>query len=209
MQKYIIGGLVVLAMLSTIFILGKQVSNLKKANTTLTQNNKAYESDILGLQDSISNIRGTYRVTIGELNTSRDRLLAELNAARRELGIKDKEIRDLLHFKSTIKTDTIVVVKPIIVQDSCEFDIEITYNPQTIFNVSMSKEHGEHVIKHSADISASFSAFMYETSEWKEPNFWKRLFLFRWGKDYYEENTLISDNEIIQIKDFRVIKIQD
>lgn len=179
MQKYIIGGLVVLAMLSTIFILGRQVSNLKKANTTLTQNNKAYESDILGLQDSISNIRGTYRVTIGELNTSRDRLLTELNAARRELGIKDKEIRDLLHFKSTVKTDTTVVVKPIIIQDSCEFDIEIEYNPQTIFNVSMSKEHGEHVIKHSANISASFSAFMYETSEWKEPNFWKRLFLFR------------------------------
>jgi hypothetical protein len=196
-------------MLVTIFILGRQVSNLKKANTTLIQNNKAYESDILGLQDSISNIRGTYRVTIGELNTSRDRLLAELNTARRELGIKDKEIRDLLHFKSTIKTDTIVVVKPIIVQDSCEFDIEIEYNPQTIFNVSMSKEHGEHVIKHSANISGSFSAFMYETSEWKEPNFWKRLFLFRWGKNYYEENTLISDNEIIQINDFRVIKIQD
>lgn len=209
MQKYIIGGLVVLAMLATIFILGRQVSNLKKANTTLIQNNKAYESDILGLQDSISNIRGTYRVTIGELNTSRDRLLTELNIARRELGIKDKEIRDLLHFKSTIKTDTTVLVKPIIVQDSCEFDIEITYNPQTIFNISMSKEHGEHVIKHSADILASFSAFMYETSEWKEPNFWKRLFLFKWGKDYYEENTLISDNEIIQIKDFRVIKIQD
>lgn len=209
MQKYIIGGLVVLAMLATIFILGRQVSNLKKANTTLTQNNKAYESDILGLQDSISNIRGTYRVTIGELNTSRDRLLTELNTARRELGIKDKEIRDLLHFKSTIKTDTTVVVKPIIIQDSCEFDIEIAYNPQTIFNISMSKEHGEHVIKHSADISASFSAFMYETSEWKESNFWKRLFLFKWGKDYYEENTLISDNEIIQINNFRVIKIQD
>lgn len=209
MQKYIIGGLVVLAMISTIFILGRQVSNLKKANTTLTQNNKAYESDILGLQDSISNIRGTYRVTIGELNTSKDRLLTELNTARREIGIKDKEIRDLLHFKSTIKTDTTVVVKPIIIQDSCEFDIEITYNPQTIFNISMSKEHGEHVIKHSADISASFSIFMYETSEWKEPNFWKRLFLFKWGKDYYEENTLISDNEIIQINDFRVIKIQD
>ena len=209
MHKYIIGGLVVLTMISTIFILGKQVSNLKKANTTLTQNNKAYESDILGLQDSISNIRGTYRVTIGELNTSRDRLLTELNTARRELGIKDKEIRDLLHFKSTIKTDTTVMVKPIIIQDSCEFDIEITYNPQTIFNISMSKEHGKHVIKHSADISASFNIFMYETSEWKEPNFWKRLFLFKWGKDYYEENTLVSDNEIIQINDFRVIKIQD
>ena len=189
MQKYIIGGLLVLAMLTTIFILGRQVSNLKKANTTLIQNNKAYESDILGLQDSISNIRGTYRVTIGELNTSRDRLLAELNAARRELGIKE-EIRDLLHFKSTVKTDTTVVVKPIIIQDSCEFDIEIEYNPQTIFNVSMSKEHGEHVIKHSANISASFSAFMYETSEWKEPNFWKRLFLFRWGKRLLRRNIL-------------------
>lgn len=209
MKKYIIGGLVILALLATIFILDRQISNLKKANTTLTQNNKAYESDILGLQDSISNIRGTYRITIGELNTSRDRLLTELNTARREIGIKDKEIRGLLHFKSTIKTDTTVKVKPIILQDSCEFDIEIAYNPQTIFNISMSKEHGEHVIKHSADISAGFSAFMYETSEWKEPNFWKRLFLFRWGKDYYEENTLISDNEIIQIKDFRVIKIQD
>ena len=43
MQKYIIGGLVVLAMISTIFILGRQVNNLKKANTTLIQNNKAYE----------------------------------------------------------------------------------------------------------------------------------------------------------------------
>ena len=54
----------------------------------------------------------------------------------------------------------------------------------------MSKEHGEHVIKHSADISASFSAFMYETSEWKEPNFWKKIVFYSSGEKTITRKTL-------------------
>ena len=47
----------------------------------------------------------------------------------------------------------------------------------------------------------------YESTEWKESNFFKRLFLFRWKKYHYESNVLTSDNALIKIKDFKVIKV--
>lgn len=184
-----------------------KVTSLTKANEVLVGNNKAFELELQGLQDSVFGLnssRITYQLTIAELQKSNDATIAKLRQATKDLGIKDKELTELRHFKATVKTDTTITI---IKNDSCEFEASIVYNPQTIFNISSVREDGVDTLKHSASISASFSNIEYTDSEWKEPKWYKRLFLFKWGKYHYTKNELISDNEMIQIKDFKVIKI--
>lgn len=187
-----------------IYKLNTENRNLKYRNELLNNNLKAYEKDIVGLEDSIISLKITYKLTIAELEKSNESTLKELNKARKDSNIKDKELKELRHFKATAKLDTTIVINK---NDSCDFEAVIKYNPQTIFSISSKRIDGVDSLKHSANISASFNSIIYDKAEWKEPNFFKRLFLFRWGKYHYEHNELKSDNELIKIKDFKVIKI--
>ena len=58
-------------------------------------------------------------------------------------------------------------------------------------------------------IRKCFKGFIYDKSSWKEPNFFKRLFLFKWGKNHTERTKLVSDNDKLTIKDFKVIKVKE
>ena len=145
----------------------------------LGNNNKAYKEEILGMQDSLelmNSSRITYRLTIKELRESNDLIIRQLKEATSKLGIKEKELLELRYFKANVKTDTTI---NIIKNDSCEFSAVIAYNPQTVFEISSQRVGGVDSLKHKATISASFSNIVHEESEWKEPNFFKRLFLFK------------------------------
>lgn len=204
--KDIFNVLIAVSLIGITIITGYKYKELEKANEVLKNNIKAYENELVGLQDSLSSTRTTYRFTISELNKTNDKIVKELDSVRKSLKIKDKELKELRNFKTTIKTDTIV---QIVMNDSCEFKSRIEYNPQTIFSIESSRVNGKDTLIHSADISASFMTITYIRKEWKEPKFFKRLFLFKWGKYSYEENTLLTDNNIIRINDFKVIKIEE
>lgn len=182
-----------------------KIDRLTKENITLVNNINAYEKEILGLNDSIISVRGVYEVKLSDLKRSKDSVIINLNEARKQLKIKDNEIKELMHFQSNLKTDTIIEY---IRNDSCEFDINIVYNPQTKFHVSSKRIEGKDSLSHSAFIQSSYEMFIYDRKEWKEPNFFKRLFLFRWGKYSFTESVLKSDNDKIQIKNFKVIQIE-
>ena len=92
-------------------------------------------------------------MTVRELNNSKNKVVKELNNARKEIGIKDKQIKELTHFNSTIQLDTTIMVN---INEECEFDTVIEYNPQTVFKVAITKIDTN--ILHSADISGSFNA---------------------------------------------------
>ena len=210
MNKYVIITAVIMLIGSWGFTTYLKYENkkLKGEIEVLFNNNYAYEQDLLSFQDSINNERGVYKLTIGELNTSRDKIVQELNKTKKELNIKDKELKEMTNFAASIKTDTTINITNII-NDSCEFNLRIQYNPQTIFNVSNQKINGMDSLRHSSDISASFKGFIYDKSSWKEPNFFKRLFLFKWGKNNTERTKLVSDNDKITIKDFKVVKVKE
>ena len=196
--------LIVAVFIGTLVYFNARITSLTKENAILNNNNKAYEQELENLEDSLISKRVTYEMTVRELNNSKNKIVKELNNARKEIGIKDKQIKELTHFNSTIQLDTTIIVN---INEECEFDTVIEYNPQTVFKVAVTKIDTNTVLRHSADISGSFNAYTYESTEWKESNFFKRLFLFRWKKYHYESNVLISDNALIKIKDFKVIKV--
>ncbi len=198
--------LIVAVFIGTLVYFNAKITSLTKENAILNNNNKAYEQELENLEDSLISKRITYEMTIRELNNSKNKIVKELNNARKEIGIKDKQIKELTHFNSTISLDTTIMVN---INEECEFDTVIEYNPQTVFKVAVAKIDTNTVVRHSADISGSFNAYTYESTEWKESNFFKRLFLFRWKKYHYESNVLTSDNALIKIKDFKVIKVID
>ena len=211
MNQYIILGLAVLFLgligITTYFY--TQNKKLKTANELFFNNNKAYELEVNGLKDSLSGERGVFQLTLKDIQTSQDKTIQELNKAKEQLGIKDNTIKEMNHFIANIHTDTTVVMPNNLVKDSCNFEVTIKYNPQTIFYISNKHFNGVDSLTHKADISASFSGFIYTKNIWKEPNFFKRLFLFKWGKYHTERTQLISDNNKITIKDFKVIKLID
>ena len=196
--------LIVVVFIGTLVYFNAKITSLTKENAILNNNNKAYEQELENLEDSLISKRVTYEMTVRELNNSKNKVVKELNDARKEIGIKDKQIKELTHFNSTITLDTTIMVN---INEECEFDTVIEYNPQTVFKVAVTKIDTNTVLRHSADISGSFNAYTYESTEWKESNFFKRLFLFRWKKYHYESNVLTSDNALIKIKDFKVIKV--
>ena len=180
------------------------VKKLKRENDILLNNIKAYENDISTLEDSIESTRITYKLTVADLEKSKDAIVKELNQERKISKVRDKELKELSHLKATAKMDTTIIISK---NDSCEFTAEIRYNDQTVFNVQSRRVNGVDTLFHSADITASFNGITYNKKEWKEPNFFKRLLLFRWGRNVYEYNDLKSDNDMLKIKNFKVIKI--
>lgn len=196
--------LIVAVFIGTLVYFNAKITSLTKENAILNNNNKAYEQELENLEDSLISKRVTYEMTVRELNNSKNKIVKELNNARKEIGIKDKQIKELTHFNSTIALDTTIMIN---INEECEFDTVIEYNPQTIFKVAITKIDTNTILRHSADISGSFNAYTYESTEWKESNFFKRLFLFRWKKYHYKSNVLTSDNALIKIKDFKVIKV--
>lgn len=180
MNKYIIIGLVI-ALIGSFGVTTYLKNENKKLNAEIgifTNNEYAYQQDLLSLQDSIDGIKGVYKLTIEQFKNSQDKVFQELDKTRKELKIKDNQLKEMTHFAASIKTDTTINITNII-NDSCEFDLKIAYNPQTVFEVSNKKINGIDSLKHSSDISASFNGIIYENKQWKESNFFKRLFLFR------------------------------
>ena len=78
MNKYVIITAVIMLIGSWGFTTYLKYENekLKGEVEVLFNNNYAYGQDLLSLQDSINNERGVYKLTIDELNTSKDNFKA-------------------------------------------------------------------------------------------------------------------------------------
>lgn len=210
MNKYlkIVPIIFLLLLVGYIGILIKENKNLKQETEILINNQYSYSQDLLSLQDTINNIRGVYKITIRELSESKDNALQEVNKLRNMLNVKDKELKELVHINASIQKDTTMNITTL-ENDSCEFDLKIEYNPQTIFKIKRYQIDSNAFLEHSANISSSFNAIIYKHSYWKEPVFFKRLFKFKWGKYHTERSVLKPSNDLIKIKDFKVIKIKE
>jgi hypothetical protein len=88
-------------------------SYLKSAN-----NNKAYER----LLDSTKNNNVQFRLTIKELENSKDSIFAEMNKVREELKIKDKNLKQIQYINTVTRITDSVIVKDTIFKTNFKLD---------------------------------------------------------------------------------------
>lgn len=107
--KLIIAAVILLLIIGLGITIWIQSANLKKTReelSTAIANNKAYQEEYADLQDKARQF--TY--TIDQLNYSCDSLTQKLNNARKNLAIKDKNIKELQYLASqNSKRDSIIV----------------------------------------------------------------------------------------------------
>lgn len=87
--------------------MGNKIKSLKSENAALYNNVLAYEQEHSSLNDKIYQ----FELTTARLNNSRDSITQKLNETRKELKIKDKQIKQLQYIASQVSIrDTIHVV---------------------------------------------------------------------------------------------------
>lgn len=106
---------IVVSLITTIAALSLKNKRLEEKVVRTTTNFKALQSD----NDSIKNKTLMYQLTIDELNYYNDSIIKKLTAVTKELGIKDKELKQLQYVQSDIQhSDTIITTDTIFVENA-------------------------------------------------------------------------------------------
>lgn len=88
--------------------------NLEKQWETAMGNVKAYSDQCSTLQNS----NRAFKLTIDQLESSSDSIFQELNAARKELKIKDYRLQSMQYISSTFARADTIVLKDTVFKDS-------------------------------------------------------------------------------------------
>lgn len=114
--KLIICGIITAVIVGLGITIKTQHDKIEKLNyevSVAVNNSKAYEAEM----DSLNKKTLQFQFTIDQLNYSNDSLIQKINAVRKQLKLKDKEITELQYFASqTTKRDSIVVHDSIFVK---------------------------------------------------------------------------------------------
>ena len=106
---------IVVSLITTIAALSLKNKKLEEDVVRTTTNFKALQSD----NDSIKNKTLMYQLTIDELNYYNDSIIKKLTAVTKELGIKDKELKQLQYIQSDIQhSDTIITTDTIFIENT-------------------------------------------------------------------------------------------
>lgn len=102
---YIGVAVLIFGMIGTIILQSSRIDNLKEDLSISIANEKALFAD----NDSLNNRGRTLQLTIEQLNYINDSIIVKMNEVRKELKIKDKNIKELEYQLSEArKTDTLI-----------------------------------------------------------------------------------------------------
>lgn len=136
----------------------QRIERLKTELDISVNNNKAYEAE----NDSLNNKIIEFKFTTAQLNASNDSLIQKLNKTRKQLGIKDKQIKELQYLASVNqKRDTIrlrdtifregVALDTLIGDDWSRLAIRAKY--PNVLDVDYSFKNSTVVVAHSSRVT--------------------------------------------------------
>lgn len=122
MKKYIIVILVFLTMLGILYITFLENKNLKEELLLSKNNEKALISD----NNQLSSKNIAYQLTVEQLQYFNDSIINKLDSIRKELDIKDKDLKQLQYILyKTSKKDTIHLLDTIFINNEVCIDTTI------------------------------------------------------------------------------------
>lgn len=194
-----ISGLCVGLLLCWGVILHNQNKKLSQSLETAQNNIEAYQ----GLLSDSQQASNVLKLTVEQLQNSKDSVLHKLDSVRKELKIKPKQ----LHTAAT-QTQVLNVIGSkgvggnIIVKDSIYTD-SILYNPLTKVKYTI----GNDTINIAIDLQNEQYLYVYTKREYKnKKNFFKRLFTFDFKKVTKYKYNIVNTNDLLKSKDVRIVE---
>lgn len=116
MKKYLNIAILVIAICFAAFLIGTIIQNNK-----LKEDIKVYDNNFKALNLENSELKDeiiAYKFDVEQLEFINDSILTDLNNTRRELGIKDKQLKQMQNIKTEIITKDSIFIKDTIFRDN-------------------------------------------------------------------------------------------
>lgn len=179
-----------------------QGNKIKTQDARISQiynNYKYYESQFNNTEKQ----NRVLQLTVNELKLSKDSLVQAVNKAKKELKVKDQNLKEA-HVINTEMKDTTTVK---IITKEVDFTKELKLNSLTTITVSRK----DSILTTILDLKNQQILIVEEKKEYrnKYKNLWKRFWHFDWKKDKVQKYQIKNTNDLIKVIDTRVIKMTD
>ena len=183
---------------AAIFVLGSQLKNKNEEINRLSNNIQAYEQIVSNKEEN----NRVLQLTINELNNSKDSLIQQVNEVKKELKVKDKNLKQVQVINTVIK-DTITKV---ITRDR-DFSETLKLNPLTTIKVNRT----DSILTAKIDIQNQQILFVEEKKVYKNKykNGWIRFWHFDWKKIRIRQYQIENSNPLIKVTDTRIVELNN
>lgn len=176
--------------------------DLKKEVCTLRNNQKAFIAENPSLKDESR----AFKFTIEQLNYYNDSILQKMNDVRKELNIKDKNLKQMQYLLSeATKKDTIVFRDTLFKEPSLNID---TLIGDKWYNIRLGLKYPNLITTNPTFISEKYIIVNKKKETINPP---KKFFLFRWfqRKHWVMEVNIKEKNPYIKEIDNKFVEIID
>ncbi len=177
-----------------------QGNKIKTQDARISQiynNYKYYESQFNGTEKE----NRVLQLTVNELKLSKDSLVQAVNKAKKELKVKDQNLKEA-HVINTEMKDTTTVK---IITKEVDFTKELKLNSLTTITVSRK----DSILTTILDLKNQQILIVEEKKEYrnKYKNGFIRFLHFDWKRDKVKKYSIINSNPLIKVTDTRVLEI--
>ena len=166
----------------------------------MSQNNVEAYQELYNDSQQASNV---LKLTVEQLQNSKDSVIQKLDSVRKELKIKPKQIKT-----AATQTQVINVIKSkgvkgdILVKDTIYTD-SIQYNPLTTVHYTIGKD----TVSIGLNVENTQYLYIYTTKEYKnKKNFIKRLFTLDFKKIKKYKYKIVNTNDLLKNDDVRIVE---
>ena len=166
----------------------------------ISQNNIEAYQELYNDSQQASNV---LKLTVEQLQNSKDSIIQKLDSVRKELKIKPKQVKT-----AATQTQVINVIKSkgvkgdILVKDTIYTD-SIQYNPLTTVRYTI----GNDTVSIGLNVENTQYLYIYTTKEYKnKKNFIKRLFTLDFKKIKKYKYKIVNTNDLLKNDDVRIVE---
>ena len=180
--------------------------NTYKQNKKLSESLEQSQNNVEAYQELYNDSQqasSVLKLTIDQLQNSKDSVIQKLDSVRKELKLKPKQIKT-----AATQTQVINVIKSkgvkgdILVKDTIYTD-SIQYNPLTTVHYTIGKD----TVSIGLNVENTQYLYIYTTKEYKnKKNFIKRLFTLDFKKVKKYKYKIVNTNDLLKNDDVRIVE---
>lgn len=202
MWKYIVSTVIIIisVLVANIYVLHNKNKYLKEELSTVISNQKAFILENSSLKEE----NRVFKFTIEQLNYYNDSILRKMNIVRKELNIKDKDLKQMQYLLSEAqKKDTIVFSDTIFRDPLVRVD---TLLGDMWYQLKLRLRYPSTIITEPKFISEKYIIADYRKETIDPP---KKCFIARWFQKKHKvvEVEVVEKNPYIENKQQRFIEI--